>query len=432
MKKPKNIIIHGAKNAALPLISATLLEKKIYRFYHVPRTTDIEEQVKLLQQFNVDITWKHNHYSCTLQIDTRNMEIPPSLTLSSDIRASYYFIGSTLHYDADHLGYPCGNGCSIDRDNRKIDYHEELITLTGKKVYHYNNRLFVSGTCRQKNIEYTFAKPSVGATINAMMMFCKIDGLHSLYNCAQDPYIAHVAGFINHLYGVGTIVIKDAYLSIDGHRYIEKTFYNEKTLCYKIIPDPIESITYIIFSAMCLQDNTTSSYTIGPMEYKHGHATFSLLQNIGIELLHLKRKRKRCYYVKRCILKSFTLETGYYPGIYTDCQPFFAALALSAKLECTIKETIWNSRFHYIKSMQQCGYIKMQQESENIIHIQPQNKYNIKIPVDDITCTDLRGGMALYMLLFKEYKHSFVLQKKQYIDRGYVDYEEALSTIVND
>ena len=422
-----NIPIHGAKNAALPLISATLLEKGLYRFYHVPKTTDIAEQVSLLRQFHVDASWENKTDSYTLFIDTRHMKIPDSLSLTSDIRASYYFIGATLSYDVDHIGFPCGNGCSIDKNNRKIDYHEELIALAGKKTTLQNNQLFVTGACIHQNIEYTFSKPSVGATMNAMMMFCKIDGCHRFYNYAKDPYISHLAGFINRLYGSDTIVVVNDCLCIRTKRDSTKPLF----LLYKIIPDPIESITYVVFAAMCLQNNTTSSYTIGPMDHKHFGDIFSLLKNMGIDLV--SSKKKRFYYVKRGTLRSFTFKTGYYPGMYTDCQPLFAALALSANIECTIEETIWNNRFHYAQAMQQCGY-NIENISDTTIHIpmQTQNKELNNLDTQDIQCTDLRGGMALYMLLFQQYKKPSVLQKKHYIDRGYVDYENALSTIANE
>jgi len=220
-------------------------------------------------------------------------------------------------------------------------------------------------------------------------------------------------------------------ISSDEYKIVingKNTKYNiSNEIYYSIIMDPIEIISYIICTVINLPENTISPYTIKNVNTKHLGEAYNILQTIGIELI--ETNEIECYYIKKNILKPFAITTGYFPEIYTDIQPFFCILALFINGICKINETIWDNRFNYVKELNKLGYnIEICNDLSTII-IDSSKKGDININMD-INCTDLRGGMALYMLL--KTKYNFInFTNKQIIDRGYYNYENNIKTIIN-
>ena len=334
-----NVNIHGSKNAALPIIAGTLLEKKIYYLKNIPLINDIYTQLAILKQFNVHITWLNQE---DLIIDTTNLKIPANINYDANCRGTYYFIGSTVAYNVD-LQFTIANGCDID--NRKYDYHLELLALLGKTVtFQERHQILVTGQCVEQKLTYTFPKPSVGATINALFMFGKAKYLVILNNYAKDPYIIDTIHFLQEL---GFNIVYNEY-TIFLHGYQE----NPKPIIqYTIIEDTIEAITYIIYSGINLKAKSRSTYTIGPVNTNYMGKTYALLCASGLELI--ESEQKNYYYIYRPdLLRPFHITTGYYPAIYTDIQPFLCLLALYTSADTatesnnsTITEMIWNDRF---------------------------------------------------------------------------------------
>jgi len=427
------ILINGSKNTALPIIAATLLKKSIYRLKNIPLIEDVNTCLNILKQFNVDIKFDNNE----LVIDTTMMQIPDKLEYNSNTRGTYYFICSTIHYNTT-IKFMMGNGCNIDNANRKIDYHLELITMSGKNyTYDSNdNSLCIYGNFNyDQDIYYRFKKPSVGATINAMFIFSKINITSVFENYAKDPYIYDVINFLS-LQGCD-IYYDDTKIIINGKNN-QNNISNE--ICYSIIMDPIEIISYIICAAINLQNNTISPYTIKPITIKHLGKTITVLKEIGIELI--ETNEDDCYYIQKNTLKPFNITTGYFPDVYTDVQPFFCILSLYINGICKINETIWDNRFNYVNELNKLGYnIEICNNNSTIIidtakiNITMLNKNDTNIQLmQPINCTDLRGGMALYMLLItNDFNFDFTsnFKNKHIIDRGYYNYESNIKTIID-
>ncbi len=424
MSKINNVKIHGAKNSALPIIAATLLDKKIYHLFNINLIADVIVQLNILKQFNVSINIINDN---EIIIDTTQLNIPDKINYELNTRGTYYFIGSTIHYNKD-IDYVLANGCDIDDSDRKIDFHIELIKLSGKDVKYNNGKLNVFGSFNNNNIHYKFKKPSVGATINGLLMFSKIKSKCILENYARDPYIIDLINFLKSLdinisYDDNCIIIND-----NNHNEPNK---QNQIIKHYIIPDPIETITYIIFSAINLPENSISPYTIGPTDINILGETNLILENIGIELL--ESPNNNYFYVKKNTLKHFTLETDYYPKLYTDSQPFFCILSLFINSDelCKITETVWTNRFNYVNEINKLGYNL--EIVNNTIIIDPSKfvKYDAhdNQPIIDINCTDLRGGMAVYLLLSK-LNIKFNLLNRKYIDRGYYNYQSNIDIII--
>uniref|UniRef100_A0A6C0I825 UDP-N-acetylmuramate dehydrogenase n=1 Tax=viral metagenome TaxID=1070528 RepID=A0A6C0I825_9ZZZZ len=405
------ITINKAKNSLLPIVCATLLKKGKYIFNNVRMIDDLKIILQLIIQFNVKYYFKKSN----LIIDTTRITIPNKLHYRENTRASYYLIGSTIHYN--NCSFYFGNGCDIHHESRKINYHLDLITLSGKEYTIINGMLTVTGTFTNKNVYYRFQKPSVGATINAILLFCKLKISSIFDNYAKDPYIFDVIKFIRKL---GFYVYyNETYIVLNGN----KTTNINKVVYHNVIPDPIETLSYIILSAITLPNNTISWYTIKNVKIKNLGESLNLLNEIGITLV--RSKKQGSFFIKKNVLKPFVIETGYFPKVYTDAQPFFCILALFIG-GCTITETIWDNRFNYIHEINKLGYdIKL---NNNVVQVSSVKKTNIENYI--FNCTDLRGGMAVYMLL-KLSKKPFKMNNEHIIKRGYYNYKQNVKKIIN-
>ena len=418
----KNININGAKNAGLPILAATLLQKNLYYIKNIPFITDINIQINILKQFNVKVSCINKK---NLFIDTTNLIIPKIIDYTKNTRGTYYFIGSTVIYDTD-LEYILETGCKIDV--RGIDYHITLLELLGKKVTINENKLIVNGCCINSDITYTFPKPSIGATINAIFMYSQTKSIVTLKNYAKDPYIINT---INLLKKMGICIdYNDDCIVINGNN--NKKIEN-KLIEHTIIEDPIEALTYIIYSGINIKEYTTTEYTIGPINIQNLGDAYSLLESIGIFLI--ESRRKGLYHIKKTKLTSFNISTDYFPKIYTDIQPFLALLSLFIDNGITtIKEEIWNDRFKYIYEFNKFGYKIVQTGNTIIIDHSSRNETNKQkskyYENTEFNCTDLRGGMAL-LLLMRKNNIKKDPNNKNYIDRGYYDYENNINIILD-
>lgn len=418
----KNININGAKNAALPILAATLLQKNLYYIRNIPLILDIEIQLNILKQFNVKV-WHINKKN--IIIDTTDLVIPKIIDYSKNTRGTYYFIGSTVVYDTD-LEYILETGCKIDV--RGIDYHITLLELLGKNVSINKNKLLVSGVCINSDVTYTFPKPSIGATINAIFMYSRCKSTITLKNYAKDPYIINTIDLLKKM-GI-CIDYNDDCIVINGNN---STPLENRLIDHSIIEDPIEALTYIIYAGINLKEYTTTEYTIGPINIYNLGSAHCLLESIGIFLI--ESRKEKFYQIKRTKLTAFNISTDYFPKIYTDIQPFLALLSLFIDNGITtIKEHIWSDRFKYIYEFNKFGYKIVQDENTIIIDhsykistVENEKKY---YEDQEFNCTDLRGGMAL-LLLMRKNNIKKDPNNKNYIDRGYYDYENNIKIILD-
>ena len=416
--KMKQINLCGAKNSALPLLAATILARNLYYFTNIPRISDVHVQINILRQFNVRVNWINNT-ACF--IDTTEMCPPSSIDYSQNTRGTYYFIGSSSHIETD-LSFEVNTGCEIDV--RKIDFHLQLLVLLGKKVRVEGNKIFITGRYANEDIAYTFPVPSVGATINGLFMFVMSASVTTLHNYAKDPYITDV---IKLLRSMGARIDEtESSLIIYGSR---TSFVSNTLIRHTAITDPIEALTYILFSAITLPNDSRSSYIIGPVNREHYGDAISFLSSVGITLEDAA-VQDYCFIRKGKQLKSFNIETGYFPKIYTDIQPFICLLALFAEGTSFIGETIWSDRFKYAHEIVKMGY-DIEFLSATSIRIQGCTRDHSCVGDASVfQCTDLRGGMAVYLLMrFLGLKNT--LTNMKYIDRGYQLYDPIIDCILH-
>ena len=229
------IRIGGAKNSVVALMPACLLSNNKTTLTNVPDITDVDVLCEILEYMGADV----KRASGSIVIDPANMEnkvIPEEL--SNRLRASYYFMSSLLSkYGEVTIHFP--GGCKIG--SRPIDQTIKVFNALGAEVKE-DNFLFTIKAKELKGNEITLDMPSVGATVNALIVGCKAKGTTIIHNAAREPEIVDLANMLNqmgaHITGAGTSTIK-----IVGVEDLDGCFHD-------IIPDRIEAGTYVILGAL--------------------------------------------------------------------------------------------------------------------------------------------------------------------------------------
>jgi len=411
------INIYGAKNFILPLLASTVLCKNKYIFNNFYNYDDVSVQLDILSQFNI----KYSIENSSIIIDSSNCKMPEQLVFNKNCRGTYYFIGSTHHF-YQKINFCIENGCNID--DRVIDYHLDLLSISNRAYLYDNNILTVKegflNNNVSKNISFNLKKPSVGATINAILIFVFGNRNLFLFNYAKEPYVFELIKFLKKL-GAKIFFDKEK-ITILGSQPI-----SNETITFDIMPDPIEAITYIIYSGLNLNLSNTdlSNYTIGPINISHLGESYDALKKIGISL---KETNNTGYFYIQANkeLHPFDIETNFFPGIYTDAQPFFTLLAFFINGQSHITENVYNNRFKYIDE-----YIKLKAKIKKISTNQViVNGGKFKLHKSLLFNNyDLRADMSLMLLQYLLAGKSNIGTK--FIDRGYKDYQYKICQIKN-
>ena len=393
------IRISGAKNATVALIPAAILTDEEVTICNIPEITDTEALSDILKELNVNV--KRASESMIINpSDMENIEIEEKF--SKKLRASYYFMGALLgKYKKAVMHFP--GGCSIGA--RPIDLHLKGFEALGAKVTSIDNKFIVEAEeLNGANIYLDIA--SVGATINIMLAAVKAKGTTVIDNAAKEPEIVNVATFLNNMgakiTGAGTSTIK-----IEGVEYLGSCFH-------EVIPDRIETGTYIIVGALC--GNSLKVDNIIP---EHVDSLLSKLEEMGVDLevgpdyVIVSKPEK---------YKSTSIKTAVYPGFPTDLQQPFTVLLTQSNGKSKVTETIWENRFMHIPYLNSLGAdITVKNQTATIMG--PR-----KLTGAEVVATDLRAGAAMVAAaLLAEGKTT--ITNVEHILRGYEHMVEKLSEV---
>ena len=384
--------IGGAKNAALPILAASVMTDETVYIDNMPDVRDINVLLKAMQNVGVMVDRTGRH-SATINAGQIN-----SLVVEDDnikkIRASYYLLGAMLgKYKHAEVALP--GGCDIG--SRAIDQHIKGFRALGAEV----------------KIEYGLIKThaeklvgshiymdcvSVGATINVMMAATMAEGRTIIENAAKEPHVVDLANFLNsmgaNIKGAGTDVIR-----IKGVSRLHGTEYT-------IIPDQIEAGTFMFAAAV-----TKGDITVKNVIPKHLESITAKLMEIGCEV----EESDDCMRVVASKPLKFThVKTLPYPGFPTDMQPQIAvALGLSQGTSI-VTESIFENRFRYVDELTRMGAsIKVEGNTAIINGVDKYTGASMSAP-------DLRAGAALVMAALAAEGFS-IIDDIHYIQRGYED-----------
>ena len=394
------IVVSGAKNAAVAILPAVLLCDGVCRIENVPSISDVNVIVRILYELGASVKVINES---TVEIDPTNIN---SYVLSSDMstkmRASSYFIGAMLGRFKKARVAPPG-GC--DFGVRPIDQHIKGFEALGATVTIDNGMVNASAKELIGGSVY-LDKVSVGATVNIMLAAVKARGLTVIENAAREPHIVDLANFLNsmgaNIMGAGTDVIK-----IRGVDTLHSTTYS-------IIPDQIEAGTYMIAAAI-----TCGDLTISNVIPKHLESITAKLEECGATVEEFDES-VRVYMNGRP--KSCNVLTMPHPGFPTDMQPQMTTLLALCEGVSVMTEGVWDNRFKYVDQLTLMG-----------AKIKVDGKVAIVSGVPELTsapvkATDLRAGAAM-VLAGLAANGTTEIENVQYIDRGYDRIVEKLSAV---
>ena len=385
-----SVTICGAKNAALPVICACILNKETCIIDNIPPVSDIETLLDLLASMGATIKRLTKN---SVEINCKNIQPgTASSDMATKIRGSSYLLGAELgRFKTSSVPLP--GGCSIG--SRPLDFHMKAFEALGASCSHKNGRLEVSAEKLEGN-RIVFDKVSVGATANAILASVYAEGTTVIENAAREPHIVDLAVFLNscgaNVSGAGTSVIK-----IKGVEELHGCRYS-------IIPDMIEAGTF-----MAAVGATGGKVTVKNIIPKQMEAMSAKLVEaganvtVGDDFITVECNSK---------LKGVSINTQPYPGFATDMQPQFSAMLCFAEGASDVVENIFNSRFQFMDELAKMGADIKVDGNHAVI------RGGVELSGAPLYCHDLRAGAAMVIAALATEGRS-TLEGIDKIERGY-------------
>lgn len=397
------ISIAGAKNAALPILAATLLSDEIVTVGNIPHLHDITTTMQLLGQMGVHLTVDEK---MNITVDAHNIhKFKAPYELVKTMRASILVLGPLL----TRFGKACvalPGGCAIG--TRPVDIHIDSLVKMGADISIKTGYIHAQAN-RLKGCHLLLDKITVTGTENLLMAATLAEGTTIIENAAKEPEISDLAYFLNAM-GAKISGINTDILTIEG-----VTKLSQKDLCYKILPDRIETGTYLVAAAM----------TRGKIKVKYArpdtlYAILDKLREAGADITLGEHWIALDMHGKQP--KAVNIKTAPYPGFPTDMQAQFTAMNAVADGVGVITETIFENRFMHIQEMQRMG-ADIQLQSNTAIC-----KGRKQLVAAPVMATDLRASASL-VLAGLVAKGETLIDRIYHIDRGYDHVEEKLAQL---
>lgn len=395
------VIVSGSKNAALPILAASLLTNEPVRLSNIPDISDIQNLFTCLSALGKSITKKADN---TFKVYSSPCESPVIPTSSaSKIRGSIILLGPLLaRYEKVTLPLP--GGCSIGK--RPIDQHIKALEALGVEIIEHRDRVECTRKISrlQANI-INFDLKTVTGTENAIMAATLAKGTSIINNATREPEIIDLIMFLN---SMGADI---QWLSIDTVK-ITGVEYLRGCDNYKIIGDRIEAGTYLAATAI-----TQGSIVVRGIDPSFLESCFEVLKTVGAEI----ECEKAAIYLKitNGLKKPFQISTQPYPGFPTDLQSIFLCLATQLDGVSTISETVFENRFQIAKELTKMDAVIP--VDKNVARIIGKTVLNAHI----VRATDLRAGAALVCAALAAQGTSFILEA-DHILRGYERFDVKL------
>ncbi len=396
-----NVNTSGMKNAALPIIYATILAADKCKLENIPDISDVAISFDILRGMGATVTYIDK---TTVEIDTTNLLGSTSdPQLVGKLRGSYYLMGAELgRFGESHVGYP--GGC--DFGVRPIDYHIKGFETLGAEVTTDDKYINMNAPLGVRGNNIYFDGISVGATINVMLAAVLAKGITTIDNAAKEPHVVDVANFLNtcgaRITGAGTDMIKI--------RGVDKLHGSS----YAIIPDMIEAGTFMIAAAA-----TGGKITVENVIPKHLESIAAKLEEIGADVEMLD---DTVIVTGAPVYKKSYIKTMPYPGFPTDLHPQIVPLLAIAKGTSTVKETIWPNRFRYVEELKIMGADITLKDNTATINGVPSLK------AGEVKAVDLRAGFAVLIAALMTEGETRISGVK-YIERGYEELIPKLSAL---
>jgi len=392
------ISISGAKNAALPILAATLLTDKTMVINNVPHLHDITTTMELLGRMGSELTIDER---MNIEVNNRNItELFAPYELVKTMRASILVLGPLLaRYGRADVSLP--GGCAIG--SRPVNIHIAGLMAMGAEIT-VEGGYIRARSKRLKGTHLTLEMVTVTGTENLMMAAVLADGRTILENAAREPEVVDLAVCLNSMgakiEGAGTDrIIIDGVESVHGAHH-------------RVLPDRIETGTFLVAAAM----------TGGNVKLKNTRpelldAVLSKLREAGAEIvikgnaISLSMPNGRP--------EAVDIHTSPFPGFPTDMQAQFVALNCIARGNSIITENVFENRFMHVQELQRMGAdIKLEGNTAICNGVE-------RLTAAPVMATDLRASASLVIAGLVA-KGETVVDRIYHIDRGYETIEEKL------
>ncbi len=395
--------ISGAKNAALPILAATLLSETPVTVGNIPHLHDITTTMELLGRMGVQLMIDEK---MNIEVDTSTIssfEAPYELVRT--MRASILVLGPLLaRYGEAHVSLP--GGCAIG--TRPVDIHIDGLLKMGAEITVEGGYIHAKAK-KLKGCRLVLGQVTVTGTENLMMAAALAEGTTIMENAAREPEVTDLANFLNamgaKISGIGTDV-----LVIEGVEKLGLT-----PISYNILPDRIETGTYLVAAAITggnVKLKNTRPHILDAVLDKLVEAGAEI--QTGEDWISLDMHGKRP--------KAVTLRTAPYPAFPTDMQAQFIALNSIADGTGIVTETIFENRFMHVQELQRMGAdIKLESNTAICRGVK-------KLTAAPVMATDLRASASLVIAALAAEGDTRV-DRIYHIDRGYDHIEEKLSQL---
>ena len=394
------VMISGAKNAALAILAAAIMADEAVTIENVPDVRDTRIVLDAIKDIGAIVERVDKH---TFKINGSTIY---STTVDYEyikkIRASYYLLGALLGKKGNaQVALP--GGCNIG--SRPIDQHIKGFKALGANVEIEHGMICAEADNLSGGHIYMDVV-TVGATINIMLAACMAEGNTIIENAAKEPHVVDVANFLNcmgaNIKGAGTDVIR-----IKGVERLHGTTYS-------IIPDQIEAGTFMVAAAV-----TGGNVLINNVIPKHLEAITAKLAEVGCQVDEYDEAVR---VVGTGKLSHTNIKTLPYPGFPTDMQPQMTVLLTCCEGTSIVTESIWENRFKYVDELARMGATIKVEGNTAIIN------GGDRLTGAQVAAPDLRAGAALVISGLVAEGFTYVDDIK-YIERGYEDFEDKLRKI---
>lgn len=392
--------VAGAKNAALPIIAASLLSAEPLRISNVPGVRDIGTILQLMALLGA----KCERSGTELTIDTREVNsVRAPYELVKTIRASILLLGPLLaRFGEADVSLP--GGCAIG--SRPVNEHIAGLEALGADIRIEAGYIKAKAT-RLRGAHFAFDVPSVTATENLLMAASLAEGVTTLENCALEPEIGDLALLLGamgaRITGAGTSTIR-----IEGVRQLHGA-------AHRVPPDRIETGTFLVAAAA-----TRGEIRVLDTNPDFLHHVLGKLEQAGCRLelgpdwIHLDTGGQRC--------SAVNIHTAPYPAFPTDMQAQFMALNALAEGSATVVENIFENRFMHVAELQRMGAdIELQGHTAIV-------RGRERLQGAPVMATDLRASASLIIAALAADGET-VIDRVYHLDRGYANIDTKLAEL---
>jgi len=400
-KKLSGVIkISGSKNATLPILAASILNKNKIEINRVPIVRDVITMVELLKHIGSNIKFDLKKKKIFVNNQNRKLKTIAPYKLLKTMRAGVIVLGPLLSkFKKAKVSLP--GGCAIG--SRPVDVHLFVLKKLGAKIKIKNGYIIAEAKKGLVGKKIRLPSISVGATENALIAASYAKGITYLSNCACEPEIKDFTTFLKKM-GIKIKWIGNRKVKIFGNQNLKPTSHN-------VMFDRIEAGTFIIAGALA-----GKKVKISGIETKILKKEISTLKRMGVKI---KTNKNDIIVLGSKDIKPISINTEPYPGFPTDLQAQIMVLMTRANGVSKIKENIFEKRFMHVPELNRMGAkIKIFGDSSFIYGPQQLNGA-------EVMATDLRASVSL-VLAGLAAEDRTIINRAYHLDRGYEKLESKL------